>query len=86
MYKKKYVEFSNMVEKVNNTMALYVVMSAQLEAALYRNRDEGVKRAQKTSIMDQLKELDAQPRQSTKIVTETVEEVYSTTSSKKDYF
>lgn len=46
MYKQKYVEFSNMTESLNNTMATFVLTCASKEALLRRlNEKPGEKRA-----------------------------------------
>ena len=58
MYKQKYVEFSNMVERVNNTMALYVLTCAQMEA-LKRQLGNPEERKSRASISEQLSALNA---------------------------
>ncbi len=58
MYKKKYVEFSNMVERVNNTMAGYVTVCILMESLQMRLNAGGQANVKvRASISEQLKEL-----------------------------
>ena len=58
MYKKKYVEFSNMVERVNNTMASYVTVCILMESLQARVASGGQANMKaRASISEQLKEL-----------------------------
>ena len=58
MYKKKYVEFSNMVERVNNTMAGYVTVCILMESLQQRLAAGGQSNLKaRASISEQLKEL-----------------------------
>ena len=67
MYKRKFVEFSNMTEKVNNSLANYVVQGILLES-LHKKVIElsgsGFREEKRASIIDQLKSLESAQRHS----------------------
>ena len=73
LYKQKYVEFSNMVEKLNSTLSRYVITCAQLEAL--KNNVERPSEKKRSSITEQLAALDSSSRSSVvvKKLTDTIE-------------
>ncbi len=74
MYKKKYVEFSNMVERVNNTMAGYVTVCILMESLQNRLNSGGQSNVKaRASISEQLKELGGSSSSSTTVTRKVIE-------------